>query len=568
LGDLNQTLGALDPDTKAKAFTDLGNTVFGAFQVATGALQAFGVESERVNELAQQFQGFINITQGLSQLGQLQDSLKNVATVLGITSSAQKAAAAATATTTVALEAETVATTGATAATKGLTTALLTSPFVIIAAAVAALAGAVYLYNKANDEAIDKQEKLKQQQEGLLKLNQELIKAYNRGVERAAENIQFQIDLAAAQGKAQDVLIAKEIEKQKVLERGFQFIIDSGKADKEQLREATDNRDRARREQQVLAAELTKFLFDENIKRGEDEKKAREKAAREAEQAIKDEQDRQAKLREQFEKELSSQLGDADAQLNIQKTINATKFFDREKELKIADVAAEIQANEEKIAILEQFGQTYTREYEQLLATRNLLNKKYDAAQTAAQETNLQKWLGKNQEALEAAVETAAQFAAAITELTAQNTEERIDAINAEFDADREGTQQLLNDKRISQKEYDDSITQLEKRRDNEVKKLQREQATREKALASQRLDAVKGGLDAIGQLAGAFAGKSEKSQRRAFNVQKAAGIASATIDTYKSAQAAFASAGNPILGAVFAAIADAAAAPAAIAVA
>jgi hypothetical protein len=84
-------------------------------------------------------------------------------------------------------------------------------------------------------------------------------------------------------------------------------------------------------------------------------------------------------------------------------------------------------------------------------------------------------------------------------------------------------------------------------------------QAQREKELNAQRLDAAKQGFDLLGNLAQAFAGKSKKSQKRAFQIQKAAGIASATIDTYKAAQAAFASAGNPILGAVFAGIAVAA---------
>ena len=81
----------------------------------------------------------------------------------------------------------------------------------------------------------------------------------------------------------------------------------------------------------------------------------------------------------------------------------------------------------------------------------------------------------------------------------------------------------------------------------------------RKKANQMMAVDAVKGGLSAIASISEAFAGKSREQQRRAFKIQKAAGIASATIDTYKSAQAAFASAGNPILGAVFAAIAVAA---------
>jgi hypothetical protein len=89
--------------------------------------------------------------------------------------------------------------------------------------------------------------------------------------------------------------------------------------------------------------------------------------------------------------------------------------------------------------------------------------------------------------------------------------------------------------------------------------KFRKEEEDKEAKLNAQKVEAVQSGLQTIGNLAEAFAGKSKASQKKAFQVQKAANIASATIDTYKSATAAFASAGNPILGAVMAAIAVAA---------
>lgn len=89
--------------------------------------------------------------------------------------------------------------------------------------------------------------------------------------------------------------------------------------------------------------------------------------------------------------------------------------------------------------------------------------------------------------------------------------------------------------------------------------KFRKEETDKEAKLNAQKIEAVQSGLQTIGNLAEAFAGKSKAQQKKAFQVQKAANIASATIDTYKSATAAFASAGNPILGAVMAAIAVAA---------
>ena len=68
-----------------------------------------------------------------------------------------------------------------------------------------------------------------------------------------------------------------------------------------------------------------------------------------------------------------------------------------------------------------------------------------------------------------------------------------------------------------------------------------------------------------IGELAIAFQGKSEASQRRAFNINKAAGIAQTTVDTFVAVQKAFASQiipgdpTSPIRGAIVAALVGAA---------
>ena len=67
-------------------------------------------------------------------------------------------------------------------------------------------------------------------------------------------------------------------------------------------------------------------------------------------------------------------------------------------------------------------------------------------------------------------------------------------------------------------------------------------------AIQDFKFDIASQGLQTISNLSELFAGKSEKAAKRAFQVQKAVSIAQATIDTYKSANAIFAStAANPI---------------------
>ena len=83
----------------------------------------------------------------------------------------------------------------------------------------------------------------------------------------------------------------------------------------------------------------------------------------------------------------------------------------------------------------------------------------------------------------------------------------------------------------------------------------------RVKELNDAKIQAVQNTLSTIANLAQLFAGKGEKQAKKAFEIQKAANIANATIDTYKAAQGAFASLSSiPVVGPVLGAAAAAAA--------
>lgn len=70
------------------------------------------------------------------------------------------------------------------------------------------------------------------------------------------------------------------------------------------------------------------------------------------------------------------------------------------------------------------------------------------------------------------------------------------------------------------------------------------------KALQAAKVQAVQNGFSTIASLAELFSGQSEEQQKKAFKVQKAANIANALIDTYKSATASYSSlAGIPVVG-------------------
>jgi hypothetical protein len=103
---------------------------------------------------------------------------------------------------------------------------------------------------------------------------------------------------------------------------------------------------------------------------------------------------------------------------------------------------------------------------------------------------------------------------------------------------EQERQKQLQNDFELSAKQNDEFSYKLyleQKKRDEESLINKQKAKEQEVALTLQ-------GLQSIQSLADAFAGKSEASQKKAFQIKKAASLAQATIETYQAAQSAFAS--------------------------
>jgi hypothetical protein len=103
---------------------------------------------------------------------------------------------------------------------------------------------------------------------------------------------------------------------------------------------------------------------------------------------------------------------------------------------------------------------------------------------------------------------------------------------------EQERQKQLQNDFELSAKQNDEFSYKLyleQKKRDEELLINKQKAKEQEVALTLQ-------GLQSIQSLADAFAGKSEASQKKAFQIKKAASLAQATIETYQAAQSAFAS--------------------------
>ena len=90
IGDAKALTDAYNPDAKFKAFGAVLQGVAGGFEAVTGAMGLMGTESEDVQKAMLRVQSAMAITQGLNQLGEARDSFKNLGGQIKETSLAQK----------------------------------------------------------------------------------------------------------------------------------------------------------------------------------------------------------------------------------------------------------------------------------------------------------------------------------------------------------------------------------------------------------------------------------------------------------------------------------------------
>tara|TARA_Y100000385_G_scaffold180747_1_gene186697 strand:+ start:951 stop:2909 length:1959 start_codon:yes stop_codon:yes gene_type:complete len=136
--------------------------------------------------------------------------------------------------------------------------------------------------------------------------------------------------------------------------------------------------------------------------------------------------------------------------------------------------------------------------------------------------------------------------------------EEKYDTLQAMAFGNAEALEQIelakLNELNDVKQKFADEEVAIET--DKNKKIVQDEKATQE-----QKLQAVKDTFTTIANLAELFTGESEREQKKAFKIQKAANIANATIDTYLSAVSSYKSlSGIPVVGPVLGGAAAAAA--------
>jgi len=597
VNELRETT-ALAAEGAFTAIADVGSKIASGFQVASGAMALFGNDSKDLQKTLAQVQGAMAMAQGIKQLEDLGRTFKNLKTTVldfgkNVISTLQKMYAT-----------------------------MLANPITALVVAIAALAaGIIYLMNSEDDETEALKKNIAEREKQMAQMEKEntVINAnakfrYDLAKARgASEQELFKIEsennaLRIKQLQDQNNNVRKNLadnlaqqkkasgdEKNELIDKYNQQIqlLDKNKNDisainaQSRIKEAELNKkaeddakakdkaaaDRGRQnaekanqdaeKQAQLQAELIKTLANlrvENIK--DEQKRAFEKLQLDYET-----QRKEYEIKFKGKKELQDLLLQLDTKY-FNDNISLQDKFDKDAEEKRKEseqktIDAKIESLNDEFSKLKLQREVNTQD------EIDLENKKYETLKSNKYLSTLE--IEKIE--LEHNIK--------MSELTEKQIQEQNNINLKKKETEIEQKQNELAEKRLNDETTFEEERELALLReeiilndinksneqkvaariayDEEIKKIDEAEAARKRQLISQGLDAAKGGLQATADLVNAFAGKSKAEQKKAFDFQKGVNIATATIDTYKAATAAFASAGNPIVGAIFAAIAVAA---------
>jgi hypothetical protein len=278
------------------------------------------------------------------------------------------------------------------------------------------------------------------------------------------------------------------------------------------------------REQDILTSYRANDASEELMERQtEIVKKAREATAN-ARQSLEGEYDALKALRRQQKVEIRQEQFDADKEAK-----------DRAKEAsEKAQDAAKEQRDRRKEAFEKEKEESQKQADELLAILENRTKQEEDIIRQS--EMAKAEWIEKEAERINKLRQEEFKDAIGYLEADLINNENNFQAKRDLLELQRE---QELSNKELTEGE----ITAIEAKYAKQRKEINKQEQ-------DLKIQAVQNTLTTIANLAQLFAGASEKEQKKAFEIQKAVGIAQATIDTYKSATAAYSSlAGIPVVG-------------------
>jgi hypothetical protein len=589
IGDAKALTDAFNPDAKFKALSGSLTGVAGGFSVVTGAMGAFGAQSEGVEKALLKVQSAMAMAQGLQGLGESIDSFKQLKAVVvsAITGITTAKIAETTATEAGAIVenqgllargknlllmgAQAVLTPILTAGQYAYNLAMSLNPVMLIVVAVTALIAAGYALinmfnssNKANESATISTKKSSAAIDAQ-------VKSANKASEALASKNGHLYNMAKATGASAEALRKLAL---KHADEAIALDLASYATAKNTYQQ-----------QQNTLAKYKALDLDEDVI-----KKQLEVVNKAKEAAIKENADLATSYKNKRDIINANQVEIATEKFNANKKNTNT---DKGSAVEVENITRDLQ--DKKLALL-QDGQAkesqiiqlkYARENEDLeLQVKAKTLKRKDADKLQIENLNLQekdlqairdKYANEQTEKDKEAILASQKLAEEELKIAEDLAKAKLDAekqynalvlsedelarlnIQTKADADLLVFQTNLDNKLITQEQFETAKKALTEKTNEEINKLDVEADKKKTDLRTRQLEAVKGGLTSISNIAELFAGKSKKSQKRAFDIQKATNIASAVIDTYLSATSAYKSTvGIPVVGPVLAPLAAA----------
>lgn len=319
-GEFNQSISSFNPDNKLNALVSAARGAIGAVQGVTGAMQFLGLQSGSAEQAMAKLQGLMAFSQSLDSIGNIKNSFKDFGNVIQETTIFQKANAAATTVTNVAMKALRISTETTSLGFKVLKGAIIGTGIGALAIGLIAL---IQNFDKVKEAVLNLIP-------GLGK-----VASFIGGIVNAVTDF---VGATSEAGRATDKLIS---DTEKSLKAGQEFLDANG----DKYDQFTQRKIKANLEYKQHLIEVNK---DES--KSEEEKQAllkqyRDKADREINGAT---ADRAAKVKEDTDKAIAEEQRKADEQKKIRDAANAKAKEDAKKAKEDAEKLEQDRLNKEK----------------------------------------------------------------------------------------------------------------------------------------------------------------------------------------------------------------------------
>jgi hypothetical protein len=535
IGDVNQQVKNFASDTRNLDVAMQGlSAASGAFEAFEGTMALVGVESEDLQKTMVKLQAVMAVTNGIQSVANALN--KDSALTQALNTAATKGAAIAQTVYTAVIGAST-------GALKAFKIALATTGIGLLVVAIGYAVQAMGLFeDKTKDE--EKAQKLLERQTKQL---EKTIESYNDATAQVTQTIDnaTRSELALARQRG-----ASQAELTKITKRGVQDRLDAQGRETEGLKQeylkqsklgTTENYEKARKAYLDSAQKTTDLRLqiqeiDADI--AEEQRQSFQQTVSTASTATQE----IVSLIDQINTERIKQIEDEQKRRQAE-IVEAARI--RKKEIK------ETVANAKEKATLLKLVE------DNMLVDIAKLNDEFFQKELDKEKEQAEKLAALKQQIQFNSVKQQNEFLDEVEKISEENTnrtltdqEKETRAVNDKYFR----LQELAKGNAYAEKEIE--IAKLNELNDINLKyqdidlknkeEADKKEKARIKKLNEYRIKAVQDSLQMVANLAELFAGKSEKQQKKAFQVQKAVNIANAVIDTYKAANVALASSPPP----------------------